>query len=255
MNNQLITVWKPVGWTPLKAVLEFLKLKPEFKDSKVSYAGRLDPMAEGVLLLLIGDENKKRHEYENLEKTYESEIILGISTDSFDGLGIIENVESIDISREEIDKCLKSFLGKQEQEYPSYSSKAVKGKSLYWWARNKKINEIVIPKREIEIYLIDLLDFSLIKSSDLAKENIEKINLIEGDFRQAEIIKNWEEFEKKNKDKNFIKIKIKISSSSGTYVRRIASDLGEKLGSGAFAFSIKRIKIGEFEKKDCVSYF
>lgn len=254
MNKLVVSVWKPVGWTPLKAVEEYKKIHPDLCVPKISYAGRLDPMAEGVLLLLIGEENKNRHKYEDLEKTYESEIILGISTDSYDGLGIIEKIISKDIIKEEIIKCLKAFSGKQRQKYPPYSSKAVNGKSLYWWARNKKLDEIIIPEREIEIYSIELLDLKMISASELVKINIEKINLIEGDFRQEEIIKNWEEFEKENKQKQFMKIKIKISSSSGAYIRRIASDLGDRLGCGAFAFSIKRTKAGKFSA-DSVMYF
>ncbi len=253
--KKIIPVWKPVSWTPLEAVLEFKKNIPELRNNVISYAGRLDPMAEGVLLLLVDDENKKRHEYEDLEKTYESEIILGISTDSYDGLGVIESIKLKDVSSEEINKCLKSFLGKQKQIYPPYSSKAVNGKSLYWWAKNKKLDEIEIPKRDIEIYSTKLLNLEKIDASYLAKNIIEKVKMIEGDFRQDEIIKNWVEFEKKNKELELIKIKIRVACSTGTYIRRIASDLGEKMEVGAFAFSIKRIKVGKFEKEDCISYF
>ncbi len=251
MFDSIIPVWKPVGWTPLRAVLEFKKIKPEFKNSTVSYAGRLDPMAEGILLLLIGDENKKRHEYEDLEKIYESEIVFGISTDSFDGLGIIEKIDEREFTKQEIEKCIKIFLGKQKQKYPPYSSKAINGKSLYWWARNKKIDEIKIPEREIEIYSIDILDFEKIIVSDLVKNIIEKVKLIDGDFRQSEVIDNWKNFEKENINRKFQKIKIRVSCSSGTYIRRIASDLGEKLGCGGFALSIIRAKIGYYTKEDC----
>lgn len=253
--KKIIPVWKPVSWTPLKAVLEFKKNIPELRNNVISYAGRLDPMAEGVLLLLVDDENKKRHEYEDLEKTYESEIILGISTDSHDGLGIIEKTDQKKISKKEVEKSLETFLGKQKQKYPPYSSKAVKGKSLYWWARNRKLNEIKIPERSIEIYSINLLAYETIRLSDLVKNIIGKVKQIEGDFRQKEIIDNWKNFKKENKDNQFIKIKIIISASSGMYVRKIASDLGEKLGSPAFAFSIIRIKVGKFKKEDCVDYF
>jgi tRNA pseudouridine55 synthase len=209
-------------------------------------------MAEGILLILTNDENKKRHEYEDLEKKYESEIILGISTDSYDGLGLIEKIKFIDISQEKVERYLTSFIGKQKQIYPPYSSKAVNGKSLYWWARNKKLKEIRIPERDIEIYSVRLLDFDEIDSRAIAQRIIENIKKVDGDFRQKEIIENWENFSEKNKDCKFIKIKIQVSCSSGTYIRRIASDLGERLGSVAFAFSIKRVSVGKYTKKDCI---
>ena len=66
------------------------------------------------------------------------------------------------------------------------------------------------------------------------------------------LIENWNEFIKENKNKMLTKVNINISCSSGTYIRRIASDLGEKLNSGAFTYSIKRIKVGGVEKKDCI---
>lgn len=254
IKSLVIPVWKPIGWTPLKTVIEFKKSKSEYAKNIVSYAGRLDPMAEGILLLLIGEENKKRHEYEDLKKTYESEIILGISTDSFDGLGLITNINLKKYSRKEIDKFLKEFIGKQKQIYPPYSSKAVKGKPLYWWARKNKLNEIKIPEREIEIYSIELFNLESISSLDLANEIIERLRLVEGDFRQEEIIGNWEKFAAENKDKELIKIKINVFCSSGTYVRRIASDLGEKLGIGAFALSIKRIKVDKYKKENCILF-
>ena len=71
MKSSLISVWKPQGWIPLRAVEEFKKKSPEYKDVKISYAGRLDPMAEGVLLLLVDEENKKRKVYEGFQKVYE----------------------------------------------------------------------------------------------------------------------------------------------------------------------------------------
>ena len=92
-NSSVVVVYKPQGWTPLAAVEEFKKSNPSYSDEKISYAGRLDPMAEGPLLLLVGNENKKRKEYEQLKKSYEAEIVLGISTDSFDALGIIHSTK------------------------------------------------------------------------------------------------------------------------------------------------------------------
>lgn len=248
----IVCVWKTVGLTPLQEVQIFKVKNSEYSNEKISYAGRLDPMAEGVLILLIGDENKNRNKYLNLEKTYESEIVLGISTDSFDALGIVQQINFAKISKEEIEKCLSGFLGKQKQIYPPYSSKAVKGKSLYWWARNNRLEEIEIPTRKVEIYSLKLIEFDEISVNKLTSNLLKDIKEIKGDFRQEEIIKGWEEFGEKYKNKRFLKIKIQVECSTGTYVRRIASDLGEKLGAGAFALSIKRTVVGKFSEKECL---
>lgn len=251
MKN-ILYIWKPVGFTPLEIVEKFKERNPEYKNEIISYAGRLDPMAEGILILLIDEENKKRNNYLGLEKEYESEIVFGISTDTFDSLGLITNNEFKDLSKNEIENCLSSFLGKQKQAYPPYSSKAVKGKPLYWWARKGKINEIKIPETEIQIYSIELLVFENISVNNLVNVIIDKIEKINGDFRQKEIINTWQKFENENSNENLIKIKIKVNCSSGTYIRRIADDLGKKLESNAFALSIKRTKIGEISEKDCL---
>lgn len=253
--NKVIAVWKPVGITPLEAIEKFKKNYPEYKYETISYAGRLDPMAEGVLILLAGEENKKRNKYLDLNKEYESEVVLGISTDSFDALGIIEDVNFLDVKEEKIVKQLNKFIGNQRQIYPPYSSKAVDGKPLYWWARNKKLSEIHIPSHNIEIYSIELIDLKTISVESMTDNIFKKIRNIKGDFRQEEIIKGWEKFRNENTKKELTKIKIKASCSSGTYVRRIASDLGEKLNSGAFAYSIKRTKVGNFTQLGSIKIY
>lgn len=251
MNKNTIFMWKPQGWTPLKAVEEFKKKSIEYRDVKISYAGRLDPMAEGILLLLVGDENKKRRKYEGLEKVYESEIVLGISTDSFDALGIIYSIKLDRIpSKKEIEQCLEKFIGKRDQLYPPYSSKTVNGKSLIWWTKNNRLSEIEIPKKEIEIYSLSLESMEEITGDSLFKEVKTRIDRVEGNFRQGEILRVWEEFVKKNKEKELIKIKIKVSCSSGTYIRRLASDIGDSLECGAFALSIVRTSVGKYSGKD-----
>lgn len=250
--NYVKYVWKPIGLTPLEAIEKLRLDHPELYKEKISYAGRLDPMAEGILILLIGEENKNRDKYLGLKKEYESEIIFGISTDSNDGLGLIEKVDYKEIDKNEIEKTLKELVRKQSQKYPVYSSKTVKGKPLFWWARNNKLNEINIPSKKIEIYSIEILEFKNIAATEMVDTIINNIKKVNGDFRQIEIINNWQEFLINNQNKEFQKIKIKISCSSGTYVRQIANELGEKLGTAAFAYSIKRTAIGIIKEKDCL---
>ena len=72
MLEKVINIYKPQGWTPLRTIVELKKLNKKYKDATISYAGRLDPMAEGVLLLLVGEENKKRKKYQDLTKVYEA---------------------------------------------------------------------------------------------------------------------------------------------------------------------------------------
>lgn len=253
MESVVVPVVKPVGVTPLETIQRFKKLNPQFSQEKISYAGRLDPMAEGLLLLLIGEENKKRKNYESLKKTYETDIILGIETDSFDALGMVLKVaEDRHEEKEEILSCLKTFVGRTMQKYPPYSSKPVGGKPLFWWARSGRLSELEIPRKEIEISECTFLKKTHMSGSVLFADVMERIEKITGDFRQKEIKDCWKEFEKGYKNEGFTQITLRVSCSSGTYIRRLADDIGKKLGCGAFALTINRTSVGKYSLNDCL---
>lgn len=250
MKKSVVSVIKPVGWTPFKTVLEFKKANHAYMYDTISYAGRLDPMAEGVLLLLIGEENKNRKLYESLKKEYIAEFIFGITTDTYDVMGIIESSTLLHPSKKKLEVEIDALIGKHLQKYPPYSSKAVGGKPLYWWAREGKLSEIILPEKKIEIYTSELISIENIKVEVVCERAIEMIGAAEGDFRQEAIIKLWQEMLVKRENEKVMCVKVKIDCSSGTYIRRIASDLGEKLGCGAICTSIKRVKVGEYKEKE-----
>ena len=124
----------------------------------MTYAGRLDPMASGLLLILAGKEVKQKERYLKLSKEYEFEILFGFSTDTHDILGkvyhsnILTNV-GINLSKKKLVKLirsnLKNFQGEFTQDYPMYSSKTVKGKPLFQYARTGE--EVDIPNRKIYV--------------------------------------------------------------------------------------------------------
>ena len=139
--------------------------------------------------------------------------------------------------------------------FPPYSSYKIKGKPLFQWTREGKINEIKIPERKTTVYEIKLLSLKNISGQKLLKKIEQKINLVKGDFRQKEILKEWQEkmlpnlSDSKNKEA-FWTAKIKIKCSSGTYIRSIANYLGKKMKTGGAILSLTRTKVGEFEIKD-----
>ena len=123
---------------------------------KIGHTGTLDPIATGVLVLCIGSSLKLVELLTNHDKEYITTLKLGIETDTLDITGnIIKNEKPPKISKEEIEKVLKTFIGKIEQEVPKYSAIKVKGKKLYEYARNGE--EVILPKRKIEIYDIQLM--------------------------------------------------------------------------------------------------
>ena len=91
-KSLLVPVYKPVGKRPLECVELYKARNLDDAHITVSYAGRLDPMAEGVLLLLVGDANARRREYEHLQKEYEVTVLVGVSTDTGDLMGKVTNI-------------------------------------------------------------------------------------------------------------------------------------------------------------------
>ena len=149
----VIIINKPQGCTSHDVVYKIKKIVNE----KVGHTGTLDPMAQGVLPLLIGKGTLCSKYLINHDKIYQVELTLGIKTDTADGEGkIIEEKDLImeNMAKEYIQKILQLFKGKQKQIPPMYSAIKVKGKKLYEYAR--KGQEIKLEPREIEIYSIAL---------------------------------------------------------------------------------------------------
>lgn len=246
-----ISVYKKRGETPLECLHRLRQEKPELLIETLSYAGRLDPMAEGLMIVLVGkEENKKREKFLGLDKVYEIEILFGISTDTGDILGRITNYELgiKNLDKERFQNVLRKMEGKQIQHYPIFSSKTVLGKPLFEWARENRLDEIEIPAREIEIYKIKEMGWKHVSKEKVLENIIENVLKIKGDFRQKEIIKKWQEIVGNFKNNfEFPVIKLRVHCSSGTYMRILASLIGEGITCPALAYSIKRIQIGNFK--------
>ena len=250
--KKVIVLNKKEGETPLECLEDFRAKNKIEKNIKMTYAGRLDPMASGVLLILLGEETKKKEKYLKLGKEYKFEVLFGFSTDTYDILGKVLNNYELKIINYELKKKiikeLKNFTGKFIQKYPMYSSKTVKGKPLFSYARN--FEEVEIPTREVNVESLKFLKIRKINNKKLL-ENIEKrIKKIKGDFRQEEILETWQKelklgLSSLKKKKFFYVASFKIKCGSGTYVRGIANSLGEKIEIPALAFSIDRTKVGK----------
>lgn len=217
------------------------------------YAGRLDPMAEGVLVVLAGEDCKNRKMYEDLPKTYEFEVLPGVATDTYDIMGMFTHQLKIDTANRSIDisHYLSSLIGKQKQPYPPFSSARVQGKPLYYWARAGLLDTIQIPRKEIEIYKASLLGSRKITTHELLEIIIKRVSEVKGKFRQDEILEQWKSVLKDNKGE-LCTYKCRVICSSGTYIRSIAHEIGKKLGTGAIALGIKRIAVGTYKLEDCI---
>ena len=251
--HKILNLYKPVGITPNQLIQKLRIEYPELKDIKIGFAGRLDPLAHGVMLLMLGDATKERNKYLGLSKEYEFEILFGVNTDTYDALGILEKykvrVFPEDLKKQ-IKKYIKSKIGTHMQAYPPYSSKEVHGKPLYQWARENKLSEINIPTREIVIYNFELLSIRDVPSAAIKKRIVENIQKVDGDFRQLEILEKWHNLFEKNDIPSFRIARCKINCSTGTYVRSLVHEIGDQMITGAIAIEIVRTRVGEYVLQD-----
>ncbi len=270
MDKKVIKVYKKRGETPLECINSLKKEEESLKLLPMTYAGRLDPLAEGLLLILVGDECHKKNEYMNLPKIYEVDVLFGFSTDTYDLMGKIVKSSALDGSvvdhgNKEANEFLKkqaipnisigsvvkntvsSFTGNINQSYPPYSSRPVRGKPLFMWAREDKLNEIEIPVHDVFIENIEIVEEKKISGKDLLVKIKEDISLVKGDFRQKEIVPLWNVTLRGKDEEKFDVVKIRVSCGTGVYMRSIANDIGKKLGIPALAMNIKRVKVGDYE--------
>lgn len=206
--NGIIILDKPGSVTSHDMVL-FLRRR--FKIKKIGHAGTLDPMATGVLVLLLGDATKLSNNFIADDKEYEGTLTLGIKTDSHDKEGkVISKRDSSGITPDRIRDIFSSFCGEIEQIPPMVSAVKHKGKKLYELAR--KGIEVERKPRRVKIYNLDI-------------KEIEMPDII-----------------------------FSVTCSKGTYIRKLADDIGEGLGCGAHLTELRRTRSGNFSINDAITF-
>lgn len=206
----IIIINKPKGCTSHDIVYKIKKMLNE----KVGHTGTLDPMAEGVLPILVGKGTLASKYLINHDKKYIVELQLGTKTDTADSEGKIVEQQPVNkelLTTENIEKILQSFIGKQEQIPPIYSAIKINGKKLYEYAR--KGQEVELKPRQIEIYNIKLLNYS-------AEEK---------------------------------QIKFEVFCGKGTYIRSLCEDIATKFETVGYMISLKRIQVGDFKIEDSIT--
>ena len=187
-------------------------LKKRFPEHKFGHAGTLDPLAEGLLIILVDKETKRQNEFLIFDKEYETVARLGIKTDTLDLEGkIVEKKEVFKVDKKAIEKTLKKLLGCKKYKVPLFSATKVDGVPLYKYARAGKVPK-KIPKKEMCLYEFDILDIDC-------------------------------------KD-GFCDVHLRYKVSSGSFVRTLNEELGKLLKLPSTTAYIKRTKIGPFKLKD-----
>jgi len=249
--KDILNLYKERGETPLERIERFRKANPEYKNTPLSYAGRLDPMAEGVLIVLAGDANKEKGDFLNLDKEYTFDVLFGFSTDTYDALGVMAEAVTRASHKSVQTPLLMEYIaqmpGVRTQKYPPFSSKPLEGKPLFVHARKGDLSKFDLPEHKIEIFSTSLVGVKKVKDTELIEEVERSIALVKGDFRQERILHLWHDTLRVLYGMSFDVATINIHCSSGTYVRSLAQELGEQLGIPALALRILRTRVGKYK--------
>ena len=153
--NGILIVNKSEGFTSRDVVNKLSKI---FNTKKIGHTGTLDPIAKGVLVVVIGKYTKLCEDLTQTFKEYIATFKLGILTDTLDITGEILDEKDVTVSEEEIRNVIASYKCVYDQEVPIYSSVKINGKKLYEYARNGE--NVVLPKRKVDIKNIEVIDIN-----------------------------------------------------------------------------------------------
>lgn len=243
--EQVLNIYKKRGETPLECIHRFKMLNPEYASLPMTYAGRLDPLAEGVLIVLAGEKVHEKNTFLSLPKEYEVDVLFGVSTDTYDVLGMADELSVAECDTSLAEEVLKDFVGRNEVSYPPYSSKPVSGKPLFAWARSGELDKIDIPTRETDIYSLECESWKKIDSKQVLADVQSAITSVHGDFRQEDSLMQWQKC-LEGKEYEFMIAHVHVSCSSGAYMRSLAYGWGKKIGIPALAYRIFRTKVGDY---------
>lgn len=257
----IIPIDKPYRWTSADVIRKVKWAACRHfhkKNLKVGHAGTLDPLATGVLLVCIGKATKLAETLQKEGKEYLAGVSFGATTPSYDLEKAIDQEYPVEgVTEESVREVLPRFLGEQEQIAPLFSAKSVDGVRAYELAR-KQYREAHKEKTDV------MTDFDHTVAETLNKQiiNISGMELISffpnGKESGPELS---DEGLRPNPRINVVDTSalhlplamIRIKCSKGTYIRALARDLGEALGSGAHLNSLERTKSGGFTVRNCLS--
>lgn len=206
--NGVLLIDKPLG---LSSQQVLTKIKHLLNVKKIGHAGTLDPLATGVLVVLINDATKLSDYLLEKEKTYLAEITIGKTTATLDSEGEVVLKKKV-TEKIDVDGLLSKMVGSYKQVPPMYSALKKDGKKLYELARDG----IVV---EREARLVEIKEIR----------------------RVSEVLYSDE----------CLKFSFLVKASKGTYIRTLCSDIGEKCGYPAYMSTLRRVESGSFKIDDC----
>ena len=245
----VLPVDKPYRWTSADVIRKIKWAACRHfgkKNLKVGHAGTLDPLATGILLVCIGPATRKAEQLQASPKEYLAGVCFGATTPSYDLEKDIDRACPLeDVSKERLLSVLPSFVGEQEQIAPLFSAKSVDGVRAYETARRllreaRAKGQVFDPGDILQSSRINIYDLEL-QQFDEQFQAPEPIPATGGRGRiNVADVRGY----------SLKHALIRVACSKGTYIRALARDLGEALGSGAFLGSLRRTRNGGYGEQD-----
>lgn len=231
------------------------------KDEILSYAGVLDPMAEGWVTVLVGkEENRERVKYTQATKEYYVDVLLGVSTDSGDLMGVVENcsLSAGSYKQDEIMKiisAISSFPDLYEQRVSRLANKKFQGKPLWLYAlEDRYIADEDLPLNEVQLFERELVAMYEISEKVLIDDLVSMGEVFGGNFRMDRILPSWNRLfgerliEKAYQYFKIITLRLKVSK--GFFVREFVKDVSRQVNYPLVIYRLKRTKV---EERDLVT--
>lgn len=206
----VLVVDKPAGPTSHDVVA---RVRRALRERRVGHTGTLDPLATGVLPLVVGSATRLAVFLSGDEKEYVADVRLGSSTDTYDALGMVvprtPSRTPDEVTSDELAEALDAFRGTYDQVPPAFSAKKVGGVASYTLARRSQAT--VLAPAAVTVKALTV-----------------------------------EEFDRG-------RVRVRVTASAGFYVRALAHELGERLGCGAHLEALRRTRAGTFTEADAVA--
>ena len=236
---------KNVGETPLQALERFRVAQCIAPEEKMTYVGRLDPMAEGVFVILSGEDRYLAPVFQKSRKTYRATFLLDFSSDSGDALGIPTHAQDrVALDEKRIRECVHdALLGEHVLPLPAYAAYKVRGKPMHTRMRGGDLQESEIPKRMMRVFAVSHVQYEEMSYQDVWTYLAQTITSVQGDFRQDDILSAWHALLAQEGTARLVTCTMEVAS--GVYVRSLACVLADALHTSALVLKLHRTHIEE----------
>ena len=258
IEGEVLAFDKPLTWTSfnlVKVVRNNLSRRLGLKRLKVGHAGTLDPLASGVMILCTGKCTKLIDQLQAGTKEYVATLRLGCTTPSFDAEHPIDAIyPTSHITQAAVEEALSRFRGSIWQVPPVYSACKVEGRRAFDYIRQGE--EVELKAKELVIDELELLDLHLPEQGLVSPHADEVAKMAREDIHIKDYGRDKETYEIAEATNIVIEhlsyLQIRVVCSKGTYIRALARDIGQALGSGAYLIGLRRTRVGNIRVEDCL---